>query len=177
VGGVRSSPVQFVREYYEDDYGYPNPEDQTDEWKKDMIDLYVLIAGSICKAYPVKRIQWLHQWGFVSFSDMQDFDWDEYEMGTKERNSDIGSLIPNKLARMITMNPDKKMIKFYDDMTPLAQKKFGVEQYVNFQAWQKEKVISFPRIYQAGCVEVTTRKSFRNGRSWRNSKTKTHDSH
>ena len=28
--------------------------------------------------------------GIVSFSDMQDFDWDKYDMGTKERNADIG---------------------------------------------------------------------------------------
>jgi hypothetical protein len=33
------NPIQFVREYYGDDSGYPHPEDQTDEWKKNMIDL------------------------------------------------------------------------------------------------------------------------------------------
>jgi hypothetical protein len=72
--------------------------------------------------------------GIVSFSDTQNFDWETYDMGTKERNADIGSLIPNKLARMITFNPDEKMTAFYNDMTPSARKKFGLEQYENLEA-------------------------------------------
>merc|ERR1712038_552785 len=85
------SPITWVREYYGDESGYPNPDDQTDEWKKESIDLYVLMARSVCRSYPTSVTK-----GLVSFSDMQDFDWDKYDMGTKERNADIGSVVPNK---------------------------------------------------------------------------------
>lgn len=123
------SPLQFVHEYYGDDSGYPGPEDQTDEWKKESIDLYVLMARSTCRAYPLSTTK-----GIVSFSDMQDFDWNKYDMGTKERNANIGSVIPNKLHRMLAFNPDEKMIGFYNDLTPSARKKFGFEQYDNLES-------------------------------------------
>lgn len=122
-------PIQFVREYYGDDSGYPGPDEQTDEWKKESMDLYALMARSICRAYPMSTAK-----GIVSFSDMQNFDWDKYDMGTKERNANIGSMIPNKLYRMITFHPDEKMIKFYNDMTPSSRKKFGFEQYDDFHS-------------------------------------------
>lgn len=120
----QGNPIQFVHEYYGDDSGYPSPENQTDEWKRSAIELYVLMARSTCKAYPMSTRK-----GIVSLSDMQDFDWDKYDMGTKERNANIGSLIPNKLKRMVTFHPDEKMDEFYNDMTPSARKKFGFEQY------------------------------------------------
>ena len=123
------SPIQFVHEYYGDESRYPNPEDQTDEWKQEGIELYVLMARSTCRAYPTSTTK-----GIVSFSDMQDFDWDKYDMGTKERNGDIGSLVPNKLRRMITFHPDDKMRKFYDDMSERSRKKWGFEQYDDFQS-------------------------------------------
>lgn len=121
------SPIQFVYEYYGSDSGYPKPEDQTDEWKKESMDLYVLMARSICRSYPMSTTK-----GIVSLSDMQAFDWDIYDMGTKERNADIGSLVPNKLTGMITFNPDDKMKGFYNDMTPRIRKKYGFEQYEDF---------------------------------------------
>merc|ERR1711862_1034192 len=100
-----------------------------DEWKQESIDLYVLMARSVCRSYPSSVTK-----GLVSFSDMQDFDWQKYDMGTKERNADIGSVVPNKLVRMITFHPDDKMKKFYDDMSPRIRRKYGFEQYDDFES-------------------------------------------
>lgn len=123
------SPIQFVHEFYGEESNYPDHEGQTDEWKKSQIELYVLMARSICKAYPNATSK-----GIVSFSDMQDFDWDKYDMESKSRNADIGSLVPNKLVRMITVNPDDKMRKFYEDMSARARKKWGFAQYEDFES-------------------------------------------
>ena len=123
------SPIQFVREYYGEGSHYPDPEGQTDEWKKESTDLYVLMARSTCLAYPMATKK-----GIVSFSDMQNFDWDKYDMESKSRNADIGSLVPNKLVRMITFHPDDKMRGFYNDMGPRARKKWGFEQYETFES-------------------------------------------
>lgn len=123
------SPLQFVHEYYGDDSRYPGPEDQTEEWKKEGVDLYVLMARSICRAYPTATTK-----GIVSISDMQEFDWSKYDMGSKERNSDISSLIPNKLVRMITFHPDEKMARFYSDMSVSARRQWGFQQYDDFKA-------------------------------------------
>ena len=113
------SPIQFVHEYYGPESKYPHPENQTEEWKKDMMDLYVLMARSTCRVYPSATVK-----GIVSFSDMKDFDWGKYDMETKLRNADIGALIPNKLARMISIRPDEKMTGFYEKMTP--RYRFGI---------------------------------------------------
>ena len=121
------SPIQFVREYYGDDIGYPTPEGQTDEWKEFQRSLYVLMARSTCLAYPMATAR-----GIVSFSDMQDFDWAKYDMESKSRNSDVTQLVPNRLTRMIAFHPDDKMIKFYQDMGARARKKWGFEQYATF---------------------------------------------
>jgi len=123
------NPIQFVREYYGEESGYPGPEGQTDEWKQESIELYVLMARSTCRAYPTATTK-----GIVSFSDMQDFDWDKYDMGSKSRNSDISQLVPNKLARMITFHPDEKMNKFYKDMSKRSRKKWGFKQYTDFKS-------------------------------------------
>lgn len=123
------SPIQFVHEFYGPESKYPRPENQTDEWKKDMMDLYVLMARSTCKAYPNATVK-----GIVSFSDMKDFDWGVYDMETKSRNADIGALIPNKLARMISIRPDEKMTGFYEDMTPRMRKKYGFVLYDNYES-------------------------------------------
>ena len=105
------SPIQFVREYYGDDIGYPPPEEQTEEWKEFQTSLYVLMARSTCLAYPMATAK-----GIVSFSDMQDFDWAKYDMESKKRNSDITQLVPNRLARMIAFHPDEKILG--DEMNP-----------------------------------------------------------
>ena len=93
-------------------------------WIQESIELYVLMARCICKAYPSSTIK-----GITSFSDMQDFDWDKYDVSTKERHANIGSLIPIKLVRMITFHSDEKMEGFYNDMTASARKKWGFVQY------------------------------------------------
>jgi len=123
------SPIQFVREFYGEESEYPDHEGQTDEWKKESIDLYVLMARSTCRAYPAATTK-----GIVSLSDMQDFDWDKYDMESKSRNSGISTLVPNKLSRMITFHPDDKMRGFYNDMGKRMRKKFGFEQYDDFQS-------------------------------------------
>mmetsp|Transcript_18058 Transcript_18058/g.49197 ORF Transcript_18058/g.49197 Transcript_18058/m.49197 type:complete len:305 (+) Transcript_18058:132-1046(+) len=121
------NPIQFVREYYGEDSGYPLPADQSDEWKQDSMDSYVLLARSICLSYPMATSK-----GIVSVSDMQNFDWNKYDMGTKERNANISSYIPNKLTRMIAFHPDDKMKDFYNDMLPAVRKKYGFVQYESF---------------------------------------------
>ena len=122
------SPIHFVHEYYGEESGYPINEDQTDEWKKESAQLYVLMARSICRAYPKATTR-----GIVSFSDMKDFDWDKYDMESKNRMSDIGAVIPNKLARMITFNPDDNMRKYYEDMGARSRAKWGFYQYETFE--------------------------------------------
>lgn len=134
------SPIQFVHEYYGEDSGCPRKENQTDEWIQESIELYVLMARSICKAYPNSTTK-----GITSFSDMQDFDWDKYDMNTKERNANIGSLIPNKLVRMITFHPDEKMEGFYNDMTASARKKWGFAQYSDFESAVKGEKDLLPK--------------------------------
>jgi len=123
------SPIQFVYEFYGEGSQYPDHEGQTEEWKKESIDLYVLMARSICRAYPTATTK-----GIVSFSDMQDFDWDKYDMESKSRNADISSLVPNKLSRMITFHPDEKMRGFYEDMSKRMRKKYGFVLYDDFQS-------------------------------------------
>ena len=118
------APIQFVREFYGPESKYPQPEGQDDEWKKESVQLYVLMARSICLSYPTATTQ-----GIVSLSDMQNFDWAVYDMSTKERNANIGALIPNKLKQMIVFNPDEKMRIFYKDMTRRMRKKYGFAQY------------------------------------------------
>ena len=54
-------------------------------------------------------------------------------METKMRHSEIGSLIPNKLSRMITVRPDEKMRGVYKDMTPRIRKKYGMVVYEDFE--------------------------------------------
>ena len=128
------SPIQFVHEFYGEESEYPEHQGQSEEWKKESIDLYVLMARSTCLAYPAATTK-----GIVSFSDMQDFDWDKYDMESKSRNSDISSLVPNKLARMITFHPDKKMRGFYNDMGKRMRKKFGFVMYEDYQSAKVEE--------------------------------------
>jgi hypothetical protein len=62
--------------------------------------------------------------GLVSLADMTDFDHDKYDMDQKMRHSDIQAVIPNKLRRMISLNPDEKMKKQLSDFKAVA-KKYG----------------------------------------------------
>ena len=123
------SPIQFVHEYYGPESKYPDTDNQTDKWKKEVIDLYVLMTRSICKSYPNATSK-----GIVSFSDMKDFDWNKYDMETKTRNAEITSVIPNRLARMITIRPEEKMNNFYKEMTPRLRKKYGFVQYDDYNS-------------------------------------------
>ena len=123
------SPMQFVHEFYGPGSGYPDPENQTEEWKQGTINFYVLMARSICKAYPSATSK-----GIVSFADMKDFDWSKYDWETKTRNADICSLIPNKLRRMISIRADDKMKSFYNNMGPRVRKKYGFILYDDYES-------------------------------------------
>lgn len=123
------SPIQFVHEYFGPGSGYPDPENQTDEWKQGTINFYVLMARSICKTYPAATFK-----GIVSFSDMKDFDWNKYDWESKSRNGDICSFIPNKLRRMISIRAGDRMRKFYDDVGPRVRKKYGFILYDDYES-------------------------------------------
>jgi len=120
--------LQWMHEYYGPGSNYPDKNNQTDNWKQEVMEHYVLLSRTICKVYPEATFK-----GIVSFSDMKDFNWDLYDMETKSRNADIGSMIPNKLTKMITIRPDEKMKNFYKEMTPRLRKKYGFVQYESFQ--------------------------------------------
>merc|ERR1712064_229534 len=69
--------------------------------------------------------------GLVSLASMTDFDEDKYDMEQKMRHSDIQAVIPNKLKRMISMNPDDKMKKQMEEYGSIA-KKYGFVMYDTF---------------------------------------------
>ena len=133
------SPMQFVHEFYGPESGYPNPEDQTEEWKQDTTNLYALMVRSICKSYPMATAK-----GIVSFADMKDFDWTKYDWETKTRNADICSLIPNKLRRMISIQADEKMKSFYDSMGLRVRQKYGFVLYENYETAKTEEGAFLP---------------------------------
>ena len=122
------APLQWTHEYYGDEY-YPAKEDQTDEWKDLSLKMFALMARSIIRSYPMATTK-----GIISFSDMVDFDWNKYDMDTKRRNTDVTSLIPLKLARMISIRPDDKMKEFFKEMGPRALKKWGFVAYDDYES-------------------------------------------
>lgn len=115
------SPMIFTKEYYEH---MPLREDLPDGfWEFRATTVYPLMARSICRSYPMATMK-----GLVSLADMTDFDWDKYDMDQKMRHSDIQAVIPNKLRRMISLNPDDKMKKQLEDFKAVA-KKYGFVMY------------------------------------------------
>eukprot|EP00771_Trimastix_marina_P002059 gnl/Trimastix_PCT/3169.p1 GENE.gnl/Trimastix_PCT/3169~~gnl/Trimastix_PCT/3169.p1 ORF type:complete len:326 (+),score=74.14 gnl/Trimastix_PCT/3169:145-1122(+) len=118
-GGV----MMFTHEYHGDEY-YPAPDDQTDEWKLETQLMFTLMIRSICRAYPASVTR-----GIVSFSYMADFDHDKYDHDTKQRNAEIGQLVPFKLVRMICVAPDERMKGFLIDMGPRMMRRWGVSVY------------------------------------------------
>ena len=115
--------MMFTHEYHGEEY-YPAPADQTDEWKLQGQLMFTLMIRSLCRAYTGCVGH-----GIVSFSFMADFDHDRYDMETKQRNSEIGLLVPFKLVRMICVSPDDKMRGFLDGMGPRMMKRWGVSVY------------------------------------------------
>ena len=81
------------------------------------------MARSICRAYPMATMKRI-----VSLADMTHFDWDKYDMDQKMRHSDIQAVVPNKLRRMISINPDERMKKQLDEYKAIA-KKYGFVMY------------------------------------------------
>lgn len=116
-----ASPMIFTKEWYEH---MPLREDLPEGfWEYRATVVYPLMARSICKSYPMST-----QKGLVSLADMTDFDWDKYDMDQKMRHSDIQAVIPNKLRRMISINPDDKMKEQLKEFGNVA-KKYGFVMY------------------------------------------------
>lgn len=125
------NPIVCVHEYYGS--FYPEKKDQTEEWKKMSLQMYVYMSRSICKSYSNASMK-----GLVSVSDMKDFDFEKYDMDTKRRHGDLGTTIPNKLIKMIQVNPSKRMKESYKTFGNL--KRFGVVIYDDFKTcYEKEK--------------------------------------
>lgn len=115
------SPMIFTKEWYEH---VPLRKDLPEGfWEFRATVVYPLMARSLCRSYPMATMK-----GLVSLADMTDFDWDKYDMDQKMRHSDIQAVIPNKLRRMISVNPDEKMKKQLEDFGPVA-KKYGFVMY------------------------------------------------
>lgn len=118
------SPMIFTKEWYEH---LPAREELPEGyWEFRATRVYPLMARSICLSYPMATMK-----GLVSFADMTDFDWDKYDMDQKTRHSDVQAVIPNKLRRMISVNPDERMKKQLEDFKDVA-KKYGFVMYGNF---------------------------------------------
>jgi len=115
------SPMIYTKEWYE---YMPLREDLPEGfWEYRTTVVYSLMARSICKSYPMATRK-----GIVSLASMTDFDWDKYDMEQKSRHSDLQAVIPNKLRRMISINPDEKMkeqLKAFGDLA----KKYGFVMY------------------------------------------------
>ena len=124
VPGVEASncsPMIFTKEYY--DHMPPRDELPDGFWEFRATTVYSLMARSICRAYPMATMK-----GLVSLADMTDFDWDKYDMDQKMNHSDIQGVIPNKLRRMISVNPDEKMKQQMKDYAAIS-KKYGFVMY------------------------------------------------
>ena len=115
------SPMIYTKEWYEH---MPLREDLPEGfWKYRATVVYPLMARSICKSYPMATMK-----GLVSLANMTDFDWNKYDMNQKMEHSDVQAVIPNKLRRMISVNPDDKMKEQLKDFGNVA-KKYGFVMY------------------------------------------------
>ena len=118
------SPMIFTKEWYEH---LPVREELPEGfWEFRATRVYPLMARSICLSYPMATTK-----GLVSFADMSDFDHDKYDMDQKMRHSDLQGVIPNKMRRMISVNPDERMKRQLDDFKDVA-KKYGFVMYNDF---------------------------------------------
>jgi len=88
---------------------------------------YPLMARSICRACPMATRR-----GLVSLADMQNFDWDKYDMEQQMRHSDLHAVIPNELRRMISIRSDEKMKKQLEHFKAVA-KKYGLVMYDSYE--------------------------------------------
>jgi hypothetical protein len=128
IPGIESSdgsPMIFTKEWYEH---MPLRENLPGGfWEYRATVVYPLMARSICRSYPMATMK-----GLVSLADMTDFDWDKYDMDQKMRNADLQGVVPNKLRRMISVNPDEKMKKQLEDYKVIA-KKYGFVMYDSYE--------------------------------------------
>lgn len=123
------SPMIYTKEWYEN---MPLRDDLPEGfWKYRTTVVYPLMVRSICKSYPMAT-----QKGLVSLADMTDFDWDKYDMNQKQEHSDLQAVIPNKLRRMISINPDERMKEQLKDFGNLA-KKYGFIMYDTLEEAEK----------------------------------------
>lgn len=130
------SPMIFTKEWYEN---MPLRKDLPEGfWEYRAATVYPLMARSICRSYPMSTMK-----GLVSLASMTDFDWDKYDMEQKMRHSDIQAVIPNKLRRMISVNPDDKMKKQLEEYGSIA-KKYGFVMYDTFDEAMNDEAELLP---------------------------------
>lgn len=129
--GDIGSPMIFTKEWYEH---MPLRKDLPEGfWEYRATVVYPLMARSICRSYPMATMK-----GLVSLADMTNFDSDKYDMEMKARHSDLQGVIPNKLRRMISINPDEEMKEQLKEFGNLA-KKYGYVMYDTLEeAMEKE---------------------------------------
>lgn len=157
VPGIESldngSPMIFTKEWYEH---MPLRKDLPEGfWEFRATTVYPLMARSICRAYPMATMK-----GLVSLADMTDFDWDKYDMDQKMRHSNIQAVIPNKLRRMISVNPDEKMKKQLEDFKAVA-KKYGFVMYDSYEDAIKGEAGLLPKeipTWVGGSLQVDIKK-------------------
>jgi len=156
VPGIESldgSPMIFTKEWYEH---MPLREELPDGfWEYRATVVYPLMARSINRAYPMATMK-----GLVSLAEMTDFDWDKYDMDQKMRNSDLQGVVPNKLRRMISINPDERMKKQLEDYKVIA-KKYGFVMYDNLDEALKAEVKLLPAdlpTWVGGSLQVDIKK-------------------
>ena len=124
-------------------------------WEYRATVVYPLMARSINRAYPMATMK-----GLVSVADMTNFDWDKYDMDQKMRNSDLQGVVPNKLRRMISINPDEQMKKQLEDYKVIA-KKYGFVMYDNLEEARKGEANLLPtelRTWVGGSMQVDIKK-------------------
>lgn len=130
------SPMIYTKEWYKN---MPLRKDLPEGfWKFRTTVVYPLMARSICKSYPMAT-----QKGLVSLANMTDFDWAKYDMNQKQEHSDLQAVIPNKLRRMISINPDEKMKEQLKNFGNLA-KKYGFVMYDTLEEAGKEEAGVLP---------------------------------
>lgn len=156
VPGIESldgSPMIFTKEWYEH---MPLREELPDGfWEYRATVVYPLMARSINLSYPMATMK-----GLVSLADMTDFDWDKYDMDQKMRNSDLQGVVPNKLRRMISINPDERMKKQLEDYKVIA-KKYGFVMYDDLDEAVKGEAKLLPTEFPTwvgGSLEVDIKK-------------------
>eukprot|EP01080_Neovahlkampfia_damariscottae_P005342 gene5342-9151_t len=136
VKNEQGSPIQFVNEYFKENY--PDRKDHTKEWKLKVQKCYYYLVRSLNLAYPEATIH-----GLVSISDMKEFDHDKYDMTSKLESAHLFNIIPTKLVKMVSVNQDEKMKEFSKEYEKIW-KKYGGVTYDSFDEFYEKEKDDFP---------------------------------